>query len=480
MKVRIKILVFAVLLGIRSGGPAGGGLPDQIDGIINSQKGVRFSIHIIEARSGKTVYEHNAREPMMPASNMKIVTTAAALKYLGPGYEYRTRVGLCGGTLVVIGSGDPLLGDKKTDAKHGRGHNWIFEDIASALKRNSIARVNDIVVDTSVFDNQRVHPNWPKEELNRWYACEVSGLNFNCNCIEVTIGNVGGRATVEVEPQTAFVEIINKVDAVSRGPSTVGAYRDQQPNRITIRGKCTDTVGPFDVAIERPAGLFGFLLAENLAKGGIEAKGRLIERPLDDDCDFRLLAEYTTPISDCLERANKDSLGLSAEALVKTIAANSNPDRKNGSWVKGRELISQYLSGLGVEQNQFYVDDGSGLSKRNRLSAEAITKVLLDVYNGVNWQLYRNSFAVGGVDGTISRHFREQNYKGRILGKTGYINSAKSFSGVCTTDKGDFLFSILANDTDGQTREAINDIAKAILDSQATSTASEPSEPREQ
>ena len=107
------------------------------------------------------VYSHNAHKPLMPASNMKVVTTAAALKYLGAGFEYKTRVGLQNGALVVIGSGDPLLGDKSTDDRYGRPAGWIFEKIVQALREQGVAEVNDIVIDTTVFDDQRVHPSWP-------------------------------------------------------------------------------------------------------------------------------------------------------------------------------------------------------------------------------------------------------------------------------------------------------------------------------
>jgi len=464
MKLRIKSILAGILFCCCQAVVTQASLSRQINAIVSSQKGVQFSIHIIEAGSGQTVYAYNARQPLMPASNMKVVTTAAALKYLGADFKYTTRLGMCGETLVVVGSGDPLFGDRKTDAKYDRKPDWIFEYIAAALKRSGIAKVTDIIVDTSVFDDQRVHPNWPKEELNRWYACEVCGLNFNGNCIEITADNKGGRVVLSVLQQTTYIEIISKLIPITSGTSTVGAYREDRPNKITIKGKCKGTVGPFDVAVERPAGFFGYMLAEHLTKAGIEVKGQLSEKPRPVNCDFRLLAEFTTPISDCLERANKDSLGLAAESLVKTIAASNNPGTKNGSWERGRELISQYLLKIGVKSDQFYIDDGSGLSRKNRLTAEAITKVLLEIYRSPYWELFRNSLAVGGVDGTLSRYFKEQNYKYKILGKTGYVNTAKSFSGICITDKGDYLFSILANNTNGQTREAINDIAKAIID----------------
>ncbi len=467
MKAQTKKLLVAAVFIIGLAGFARADLAKRIDRIISqsSQKKVQFSIHIVKANSAGTVYSHNANTALVPASNMKIITTAAALKYLGPKYQYKTKVALCGDTLVVTGGGDPLLGDKPTDAKYGRETGWIFEDITAVLKRNRQTIIKDIIVDTSVFDDERIHPNWPKKELNRWYACEVSGLNFNGNCIKVTAKNIGGKTAVFIEPQTDYVVVINKVIPVSKGKSTVGSYRLAGPNKIVVHGKCKGTAGPFDVAIERPAVFFGYLLAENLAKAGINTQGQLLEKPVTEDNNVKLLAEYTTPITDCLTRCNKDSFGLAAEALLKTIAANSKPDRKNGSWKTGQELISEYLLAIGIEKSEFCIDDGSGLSRQNKLSANAITRVLANLYKDGDWQLYKDSLAVGGVDGTIGKYFKEEKYKGKIFGKTGYIKGIKSLSGVCSTAGGDYIFSILANNANGRTRAAINDIAKAIVDS---------------
>ena len=178
----------------------------------------------------------------------------------------------------------------------------------------------------------------------------------------------------------------------------------------------------------------------------------------------KLLSQYSTLLTDCLARCNKNSLGLAAESLLKTIAANSNPDGKHGSWDRGRGLVSEFLLELGIGESQFYIDDASGLSRKNELSSYAITKVLLDVYHSDNWNIYKDSLAVGGEDGTIAKYFKEQKYKGKIIGKTGYINSVKSFSGVCSTEQGEYIFSILTNNTNGTTRGVINDIAEAIVD----------------
>ncbi|MBN2136359.1 MAG: D-alanyl-D-alanine carboxypeptidase/D-alanyl-D-alanine-endopeptidase [Sedimentisphaerales bacterium] len=466
MKNQTEQLFIAVLLSIFFAVGAQADLAKRIDAILARPANlkVHFSIHVIKAATAGTVYQNRAGELMIPASNMKLVTTAAALHYLGSDFEYKTRVGLCGDTLVVIGSGDPLLGDPIIDAKYNRKTGWIFEDIVRVLKRKGISLVRDIVVDTSVFDDQRVHPNWPVDQLNRWYAAEVSGLNYNDNCVNIIASNAAGRITILVEPQTAFLNIINNITPVSKGGSAIGAYRNRHPNKITLKGKCQTQATISDLAIERPAAFFGFMLAENLARAGIKPQGRVVEKNIAEDCDFKLLAEYTTPISDCLERSNKRSLGLVAEALMKTIAAHSTQDKKNGGWKTGQELVGKYLSDIGVDKSQFFIDDGSGLSRVNELTASAITKVLINLYRSEKWNMYRESLAVGGVDGTIADHFYRSEYKGRILGKTGYIDGVRALSGICTTKKGDFIFSILANDANGLTRLAINDIAKAIID----------------
>jgi D-alanyl-D-alanine carboxypeptidase/D-alanyl-D-alanine-endopeptidase (penicillin-binding protein 4) len=119
---------------------------------------------------------------------------------------------------------------------------------------------------------------------------------------------------------------------------------------------------------------------------------------------------------------------------------------------------------IGIERGEFYIDDGSGLSRENKLSANALTKVLLDVYKSKDGEIYKNSLATGGVEGTIRKYFKEEKYKGKIFGKTGYIAGVTTFSGICSGKQGDYIFSILANKSKGGTREALNDIAKAIMD----------------
>ncbi len=454
--------VLLAVLGLCGITPAS--LSQRIEKIVDSQKATEYSVQVVELGSGAILYSYNSSKPLIPASNMKLVTTAAALKYLGPSFEYKTRVGLCNGSLVILGSGDPILGDPETDRRYNRTNGWIFEKIAQSLQDRGVCEINDIVIDTTVFDDERVHPSWPSKDHNKWYACEVCGLNYNVNCIEVTTTNLGGSIAIQVEPRTTFVEIVNQVEPIASGDGAVGSYRTAQPNKINVFGRCKTKDGPFKVAIEKPAAFFGFLLAERLAQAGIAAKGRLIEGAFVENEAFEPLAEFVTPLADVLNRANTDSLGLAAEALLKTMDAHGKPTGKGGGWAGGRELIARYLADLGVPAEEFKIDDGSGLSRQNRLTTHAITRLLLDQYRGPNWELFRVSLAVGGEEGTIDRYFNEPKYQGKIHGKTGYISGVRAFSGVCFADRGPYLFSILSNGPKGLSRDAINDIAKAIID----------------
>ena len=465
MKVDVKRSLAAVLISAWLCGVAAGGLAGRIGLALKSPVRKDFAIHILEADSETVVYGYNANQPMIPASNMKLVTTAAALVHLGADFEYKTRVGLCEDTLVVIGSGDPLLGDERIDEKYGRDHGWVLDAIAEALHDRGIEEINDVIVDSTVFDDERVHPSWAAKDLNRWYACEVCGINYNDNCIKVTTNNLDGKVTVWVEPQTSFVEIVNEIEAISTGKSGVGAYRNATPNKITLRGKCRGMEG-MDVAIEKPAAFLGYVLAEHLLRAGISTRGRLMERAFDMDRQFVELVAFTTPIADVLHRSNKNSLNLASEALLKTIAAHDSPDEKGGSWGRGAERIARYLSHLGVPREEFTIDDGSGLSRENRLSANTVTTVLLDMYERDDWPLFRDSLSVGGVDGTVDEQFRAPKYRGKVLAKTGTIAGVKSLSGVCLTDRGPCLFSILSNRY-SLSPDRVYGVAEAIIDEYA-------------
>jgi len=441
-------------------------LQRRIDAILGASglRKVLFSVRVIDARTGEAVYEKNPHLGLMPASNMKIVTSAAALEHLGRDFAFVTRVGLCGDALVVKGSGDPLLGDKETEAKNGHLYQQLIREIISRLREMEVVSVSDIVLDTSIFDNQRVHPNWPLDQLHQKYACEVSGLNFNGNCVDISAANRNGKVVLALDPPTDYVMLINALTVWRSRRSWFSVNRTKVPGELLIQGNCRAQAGPYAVAVENPALFFGRLLRNALIGEGISVSGEVREGPAPEDCEFRPVTECTTSIGDCLQRTNKDSFGLAAEAMFKRLAVQSNPERRQGSWEGGREVLSNYLRALGVDDREFVIADGSGLSRDNRLSANALTLVLMHLSVGADWEFYRSSLAVGGLDGTIENHFWEKPYRGRVLAKSGYIQAVRALSGVIRTDSGDYLFSILGNKAGSGARAAIDRTVKAVID----------------
>lgn len=438
---------------------------DTIGRIIQQKKQTktRFAILAVDASSGAVVYQKNAETAMIPASNMKLVTSSAAVHYLGGDYVFQTKVGLLGNDVVIIGGGDPLLGEPKLDPQDRRCSQRILEEIVAQLKAAGVSSVQDIVVDVSFFDNNRVHPSWPVDQLNQWYACEVSGLNFYNNCVRIVATRGNHSAVLTMEPENRYLTLVNQLKLISKGSSAVGAYRNSVPNKLLVKGKLNKQAG-FDVAIENPQGLMGSLLRDHLIKNGITVKGRIVQRYAKHQPGIQVLSTFETPIADVLKRCNTDSLGLAAESLLKTISAENTQGRINGEWPHGQALIGKYLQSLGVSAEQFILDDGSGLSRVNRLSPAVLVAVLKDMYDSQEREIFFGSLAVGGVDGTIYKYFRSAPYKGTILGKTGYISGVRSFSGICQTPRGDVLFSILTEGGNGSTRGCINQIAQALYD----------------
>jgi D-alanyl-D-alanine carboxypeptidase/D-alanyl-D-alanine-endopeptidase (penicillin-binding protein 4) len=439
-------------------------LAGRVNKIIAKHKksDVTFAVKIVQADTHRTLYQLNPNLPMMPASNMKLITTAAALHYLGPDFQYVTRIAMLDDSLVIIASGDPLLGDQKTDAVLNRPNGWIFQSIASILKQRGVNKINDIAIKSQILDDIYTHSNWPADQLNRWYACQVASLNYNCNCIDLTVKNKSGKPVVIVEPKTNYVKITNQVIINTQKSGAVGAYSvPNQPNHLLVKGRCKSQQGPFPVTIQFPQAFFGCLLAESLTQNGINITGDIVSIKGQIENRLKNLTEFKTPIWLCIQRANTDSLGLAAEALLKTIAHHKTA--KPGSWPAARVCVTDYLNSLNVESAEFFIDDGSGLSRNNRLSANTITAVLLDISQKPYYNRFKDTLAVGGKTGTISRYFKTTPHKGNIIGKTGYIKGVRTFSGICKTKKGDIIFSILTNGK-AYTRNAINDIAKAVID----------------
>ncbi len=439
-------------------------------------KSTQFSIHFYNLTQNRVILSHNGDIPLIPASNMKIVTTAAALDRFGKEFTFDTVAGLLGNDLVIVGFGDPLLGDPVVAQQEGKTIFSFFEEIVFRLKTLTMTEISgDLIVDDTFFDDVRFHPNWPADQADKWYAAQISAVNFNDNCLDITVSPAGSGklASYSLMPDTRYVTITNQCTGGASKQSQVGALRPFGANQITLRGKC-GVESLINVTVDRPSAYMGFVLAEYLANNGIPIRGKLILRAVrSPEGQFPPhwveLARHQTPIEKVLRRCNTRSLNLAAECLIKTLGARlENPHgiASQGSWENGRKAMEQFLQKIGISFSQYKIDDGSGLSKENRISAKAITAILARFYNSPDWLLYRNTFATP-EEGTLEKAGRFEKVKGqdRLFAKTGYVLGVRALSGYLQTPQGDWIaFSILSNQSNWYAKKFIDDLVMEYLE----------------
>ncbi|MCH9023678.1 MAG: D-alanyl-D-alanine carboxypeptidase/D-alanyl-D-alanine-endopeptidase, partial [Planctomycetes bacterium] len=361
----------------------------KIDNLIRqpAYKNTTFSIHVVDLTHRKTRYSLNPDTPLCPASNMKLITTAAALDRLGPTFTYNTIAARIDDDLVIFASGDPLIGDPRFAQKNSNSILHFFETLYQQLKNRNMTLIKgDLIIDATFFDDQRFHPSWPTDQADKWYTAQVAALNFNDNCLDITFipaANPLQTVYYALTPATAYVNLSNKCLTTHKGSNKIGASRLLNTNRITLFGSCR-TRQTLYVTIDNPARYFGFLLAEYLEAKGLHIQGRtrLAEKPLRDSRlrlppSADILLNYKTPLADVLAQCNQRSLNFAAECVLKTVAAYHNPPAgatySQGSWTKGQDALNHYLKQLNIPSTSFLIDDGSGLSRKNRLSARTPT-----------------------------------------------------------------------------------------------------------
>jgi len=475
------VLLFCCLLAptsLRADSSGAGGIRRLLNKPAN--KKAVFSIHFRDTASGKTIFDFNADRSLKPASNMKLIISAAALDQLGPDFTYKTHFALWRNNLVVLASGDPLIGDPALAKRQGDDIFAIFQQILQQLRKRKINNISgDLLIDDTIFDDVRYHPAWPDSQVNNWYRAQVSALNFNDNCVDINFTpatNPGQPVTFSLNPNTSYVKITNKCITVNSGPNKLGGLRPSPlgANNITLIGKCRAPHTIY-IPVDRPSAYFGFVLAEYLLRHGIAVNGKLIikkirsdrgDLPQPDD----LLLTHCTPLRDVLRECNQRSLNLVAECLLKTVGAYSSCSSpailaQQGSWQTGRQTVRNFLNKLKIDPDDYKIDDGSGLSHNNRLSARCITSVLTHIARKKNFKLYRESLATPSV-GTLAkrRRFREPAYEDRVFVKTGHITGAQALSGYCRTSSGRWLaFAIITNNHKQNPVGTIDAILKEML-----------------
>ena len=425
------------------------------------------SISAIDHR-GKVRVALNGGQPFKPASNMKVVTTAAALSTLGPDYKFRTELiatsrvesGKIDGDLILRGTGDPNISGRFFDGEPTA----LLERWAAALHDQlKLTKVTgDLIVDDSFFDDELFLSSWKRSQEGRWYSAQVSPLSFNDNCIDVVIvpaGSVGSRARVEIAPATAAIQVSGSPKTVGGRRPRVTIHRKTGTNEITVGGKIGKNAAQMIdyVTVEDPALFFGTVLTEVFKRHGIVIEGvvrRVLtgegfydQNPRKASANTRegevLLVSHTSTVKQDLPVVNKRSQNLHAEILLKSLGARVVGE---GSREAGATAIREYLTRKNIATDGIEVVDGSGLSHGNRVSSLLLARVLDSVKSESYYGEFKDSLAIAGKDGTLKRRFkRYRKLLGRVYGKTGAIAGVSALSGYLVDEQRVWCFSILVN-----------------------------------
>jgi D-alanyl-D-alanine carboxypeptidase/D-alanyl-D-alanine-endopeptidase (penicillin-binding protein 4) len=404
-----------------------------------------------------TLYAVNSRKLLTPASSMKIVTLAAAADRLGWDYSYETQIrgagaieaGVLEGDLLVVGNGDPSIDDWDGAATS------LFQQWADRLKTLGIRIVrNRLVGDDNTFDAEALGAGWAWDDLSSSYATGVGALQFNQNTARVTLTPgpaVGDAAVATVAPASSGLTLDNGVTtSVAGEPTPIVTRRLPGSSTLEMRGALPVDSQPVfrNVSVDNPTLYFGTALRDGLAVNGVEVHGPVtdidaITNGPSRDEGAALVIHRSPPLSVLAATMMKNSQNLYAETLLKTLGLVEG----TGSTDAGRRVIWSVLEPWGVMSSDLQIADGSGLSRYNLATAEALVTVLARVHqNDRLREPFEAALPVAGRDGTLERRLIGTAADNNVRAKTGSLSNARTLTGyVWTADREPLAFSIIAN-----------------------------------
>ena len=341
----------------------------------------------------------------------------------------------------------------------------VFDTLAAKLRRRGIARLERIVLDDSRFDRVWRHADWPAEENAEWYQAPVGAINYNDNCLDATVRLKAGRVVLVLRPELPRSFFL---DALRPGTKyAVRFTRRIGSDVFEFSGTVAREAVLEPVACARPTVFFGHALKAALEGRGIAVTGGVVRRPLDPArlATLAPLHVEQTTMADVLWRVLTFSQNLFAECLVKSLAAygpDGQPTGTPGNWPDGTRLVRQAVESLGVPLDGAVLRDGSGLSRRNRVTARQVVRLLDAVRGRPRFALLVANLARPGHPGTMRRRHNTPVLRGHLRGKTGTLSDVRTLAGYIERDDGRVLaFAVLINRS---TQDAIaRRIAEALV-----------------
>lgn len=448
---------------------------DLLLGAPPASKG-EWGLLIADAQTGAVLYEKNAGDYFVPASNMKLFTTALALAKLGPEYRFRTTLethgmlssdGKLSGDLYLVGRGDPNLSNRKFpyDGKEefDGPPEKVLAELAASLATKGVKEIKgDVVGDDSYFPRQAYPDGWEIGDMVWEYGAAISAIVVDDNTVVLTL-TPGVRLSEPVqatlEPATPDFAVQN--DAVTSAADVkadLTISREPGSKLVVVSGILPAGSAPrkLTLALHEPAEHAAMLLIRQLAAVGIKVDGTFqsMHRPEADSTVPRsVLAEHVSiPLGDAVKLVNKVSQNLHTEMLLRASA------RQTGVWNSPDDLAkypADFYAAVGIAVGDVQQTDGSGLSRHDLVTPRALVTLLQYAQTQPWFQPYYDSLPIAAVDGTLQDRMKNTIAAGRIHAKTGSIEHVRTRSGYAETPGGRrLIFAFLGNNQGGKGHEA--------------------------
>lgn len=426
-----------------------GALENQINALLTDKAvaGGRIGVFVGRARGGPPIYSRNADERLHPASNTKLITTAAALSILGPAYRWQTDLVADEYTagvarnLVLVGRGDPRFVSES-----------LWKMVDDARVRGLTTVTGDVIVDDTWFTRDRMAPGFDDKDQDSAYRAATGAMSLNFNSVSVQIlpgKKVGDAPRVIPRPDSGFLDIKTTATTSSRGRARLqaSARKMKDRTRLTISGRIPIKHAGIITRkrIDNPPLYAGYALAHMLRRAGIEFKGR-VRVGRAPSKTRRLVRHWSRPLAQIAGDVNKLSNNFMAEHLVRTLGRQEGA----GDWRTGTKVVSRFLR-KEVGLKDFRYVNGSGLFGDTAFTARDMVKVLRYMHKvSPPMPEFSASLAIGATDGTLRRRVKKAKV-GSLRAKTGTLDGVICLSGyVVFADGTPGVFSILMNDVPGR------------------------------
>jgi D-alanyl-D-alanine carboxypeptidase/D-alanyl-D-alanine-endopeptidase (penicillin-binding protein 4) len=454
-------------------------------------------MQVVQLSNGRVLYAHNPGRLFVPASNMKLFTTALALSKLGAEYRLSTQIGAqvpidstgtLPGDLELVGGGDPSLSGREYPYRNHAAPAAIYsfhaiDELADQLVARGLKRIEgNVVGDDSRYVWEPQPGPWSSDSATREYGAPVSALILNDNTFALTIrpaGRAGDLARITLAPPFENFVIDDRVLTIDRGERKIEFYRSASGRELHVWGTISKADAGYtqELAIGDPALYTAEVLRDALLRRGISIRGgaMAVHRFPDDAASAPpklevVLAEHRSPpLFDLLQVVDKVSQNLHAEMFLREVAVDSG---HIGSREAGLAVMDEFLTGIGISREEYQFTDGSGLSRDTLVSPAAITKLLAHMNrSSVNESGHQEEWLkllpIGGEDGTLGSRFSGHPEARAIRAKTGTLDHVKALSGYADTPRyGRIAFSLLVNNFEepgaGVTK-TIDELVLAIL-----------------